>query len=645
MGAARGAPLGSRLALYACGCGALLGLQLWLAAPDEVVASPNRYDQLRYLEAAQQIAAGRWLGPYDERTLIREPAYPAWVAWVSARGWRLRTAAELLLGLSACLYGAVWVWIGLPVSLALAATAALLLQPHAFLVNREVLPAGFYLPWLLVALSGVTLAAHARHPVWRGVHAAWTGLALGLLWVTRPEKPLLAGALLCAVGVDVVARARRQPRGAWLRDAAILLIVPSLVVAGVVRGVAQRNLRQYGVSVTSELEAPGYLAASRALLAIEHASPRRHVPVPEEVRLRAYAASSAFRELQPTLEAPSWARRVSCAASRVCDDIAGGWWLWLLREAAARAGHMQSAPEAEAYFQRIADELRAACERGELRCRTPRLAFAHPYPETWIAQLPHSLGRTLSRMASFGGDADRRPPRDDPSLGPALRRRFDRMAGRRPALSSEHWWQVEGYAEWGPDAEAGRAVAGLALGRADEWVPLELRSDGHRVEFEFLYEQLPRPAPGARLEISRVDGERTRLPLRRVAAAPIVRDGLRVAFTRYEPLRAGALQDGLRGALWTAHALALRVAAGAALLAGLVLLLRWPRCSPAFWVALATSGALVLSRWLLLSVIDASSFGAASSRYLYPAIALVPCFLLLWIHAGWRALRGRERLA
>ena len=80
----------------------------------------------------------------------------------------------------------------------------------------------------------------------------------------------------------------------------------------------------------------------RLLQRIDHASPRRFVLVPREVRRRAYAVSPALRELRAHLEAQGWGRVVSCSVVRVCDDYAGAWFMWTMREAAAKAGRMGS---------------------------------------------------------------------------------------------------------------------------------------------------------------------------------------------------------------------------------------------------------------------------------------------------------------
>jgi len=387
LAAARERSARSRPLVLLVACVLVAGFKLWLVAGDEVVARANPLDQLRYLETARHLAHGQWLGEYDHLSLIREPGYPAWVALVHRLGPPLRLATEVLLLATAYLFCTALLRAGVSPAAALACYAVIAIEPHSLVVNRDALPAGFYLPMLLCALAGLVWSVHATSLRGLLAHAGWSGLALGVLWVTRPEKPLLLLPVVAIAAFDLARGWRRgDSRRAALRRSAVLVSVPLCGIAIVAGGIAAINHHHYGVFATTGVAGPGYLAANRALLAIEHAAPRRFVPVPRDVRERAYQASADLRELRPILEGPSWARAVSCNIDGVCDDIGAGYLRWLLRDAAAAAGHMASPAEAEAFFRRIADDLEAACRSGQLRCRRSPTSFLHPYPETY---LPH----------------------------------------------------------------------------------------------------------------------------------------------------------------------------------------------------------------------------------------------------------------
>lgn len=627
---------------FGCTCAVVLLVKLWLVAPDEVLAQANPYDQLRYVEMAEEIAAGRWLGAYGPRTLIREPSYPVWIALVHDAGIPLRVASEALLLGASLVFGSALLRVGLPVWFASACVALLALQPHSVLANRQVLAAGFYLPVLVLALSGLLLSIRAAHDRTRGIHALWAGLALGVAWTTRPEKAIVALALLLAGALSLfAARDRAAGWRAATSSSALLVGLATLGIAAVSGGYALENLARYGVPLTSDLQAPGYVAANRALLSIEHAAPRRYVPVPADVRARAYAASPSFRELRPYLETPGWGHHSSCVSVRVCDDLAGGWFLWILREAAAASGHMRSASEADAFFARIADEIDTACERGELRCRPVLLSFLHPHFEAWLPWLPSSLVGVAASVVAPRERAESIPGLDDPTASAAVVARFDAIAGRTPRPGRRVSVRGQVRSRLDPVAEVsvrgGQGAGAVVLGDAT------LDADGaSRRSFEFEF-QLPSPGAregGARLEVRRESGEVVSLTLSEVIGDEVHTGGLAISASA-RPVAVEAARTRVWNGLWSLQPWLL----GGLVLAGLAGALRLAVLRPALSLAdpaLAVAilaGALAAARVLLLAMIDASSFHATSSRYVYPAAALLGCALLAWVFAAFTAPR------
>src|SRR6185436_15379624 len=81
---------------------AIAALQLWLVAglPVQLLV-PAAVDDGLYLRNADRIAAGDWLGAYDNRTLARGPFYPLFVALASRAGVPIR-AAQCAFYLAAC---------------------------------------------------------------------------------------------------------------------------------------------------------------------------------------------------------------------------------------------------------------------------------------------------------------------------------------------------------------------------------------------------------------------------------------------------------------------------------------------------------------------------------------------------------------
>jgi hypothetical protein len=625
----------------------LAAFKLWLVWTDEIVARASPYDQLRYVEMAQEIDAGRWLGAYDHKTLIREPSYPLWLAAVHRSGIPLRIASELPLLASAAALGAALLGAGLLVPGAVAVSALVILAPQGLLVNREVLAAGFYLPMLILGTSGLLMASSATSRGRRLAHAAWAGLALGLAWTSRPEKPIVVLLLLAFASLELL-RARGAGLSPRRRAGRLLtLLVPPLVAVALVSGsYAAVNRHHYGVGVTSELSGPGFVAASRELHGIPHDSPRRFVLVPRDARLRAYAASPALARLEPAIERPGWTWSVSCSWLEVCDDLGGSWFMWALREAVAETGHGGSAARADAYLAGVAAELSDARANGRLPPRRTTLSFLHPYPETWLPHLPASLARIAGRLVASASEADWSPQRDHPQTPVARAAIYDRMTGRRAHLVANGRATLEGWVDADVDPVVDVTLR-PRLGPEAPRIPPERveRESSGRLRFRFRTSK-HRPrflASRPSLDLRRASGATSRVPVPEVGATRRSH-GLRLHTERIQETGPdGALRTALRHGLWDAYTSLARVLAVAGPVAAM--LLAWPPWRGRGWDAPVGAAALLLTlaggRVALLALIDASTMPVASVRYVYPAVAPFTCGAFLLVVAAVRRLRGR----
>jgi len=621
---------------------AVCTLQLWLAFPSEIIARTNPYDQIRYLEMAESIGDGDWLGPFDVMTLTRDVAYPSWIAAVHVTRIPLRLANELLLLSASLLLCLALIRCGVPSGISGLVFATLALQPHGALAMRELLPSSFYAAILILSLAGMLFSVTARTERW---HLAWTAIALGTLWTTRPEQPLIAVWILAFGGCEfALARNSQQSVRAALRRSALAVAILAGGIGLVVGSIAVFNFAHYGVWRTSDYKAPGFAAANRVLLSIAHQNPRRLVPVPSDVRERAYAVSPAFSALRPVLEAPSWARGVSCNLDGVCDDLAGGYFRWIFREAVAQQVEEHNAQALDAGLAQIAHELERACGSGALPCRRSPSSFLHPYPETYFPHLLESLRRISGRMASSGGVRDRSPERDPPNLHLNWQEKFDRVANRR--IEFAHL-PIDDIVVWARATTDPIVAARFDIAGHRSDVPLEVDEHANGRGFRLRLEVgQPERRPLGRypvLEFERASGAITRSPIPLLGDTMEV-DGVSLQTERWDqPAPVGVAQTRVRGALWTAHARLIRLAGPVGVVSLIALLLSGTRGRTwdAGLVAITLMGAAVASRLALLTMVDASSFPAFSTRYIYPTVSLYSVVMILLANRAWVVYQSR----
>jgi hypothetical protein len=414
------------LLLWTCAAG-LVALALWLTADQEVVALESPHDDQFFLQRAQ---CGYWFDEgYSHFSFIKEPIYPLFGSLCYLLCIPLRLATEIVYLAAAALF--CWslvrrrpqVWVGIIVF------AACVLHPMRFAVFRHTTADALYPSLLLLALGCLLVQVQdAGRPgaLRRGL---FSGVSLGLLWNTRAETPLVAFLLLVFVATGAYGAVRNAPtwRSAgkqWLTEWAL----PPLGIAAISLAILTANYARFGVWAVRDLSAPGYWEAYQSLVVIKPERPLRCVPVTREVRLKAYAVSPSFRELQPYLEGELGERYAGYGRAYYDlppGEIAGGWFCWAVRDAAAATGHCGSSAQAEAFYRQIAGELRAAAGDGRVPTRLLLPFSVDPDVGNYAPYLPASAAKLWQCCWTTAEP----PPLDDHPT--AIRQFFDDVAHRR----------------------------------------------------------------------------------------------------------------------------------------------------------------------------------------------------------------------
>jgi len=163
--------------LLVAGASATVGLKLWLVESQDLVANgASLLDDRLYLDLAAHVAAGDWLGPYNNGTLAKSPLYSIWVAACHRLGLPLLLAQHALHAL-ACAAVVVGLAARVRSKLALAGIFVLLLfdprsyDAHALRVIRE----GIYPALTLFVFAGM-IGALLRLRAAKRVLAGWLAL-------------------------------------------------------------------------------------------------------------------------------------------------------------------------------------------------------------------------------------------------------------------------------------------------------------------------------------------------------------------------------------------------------------------------------------------------------------------------------------
>ncbi len=432
---------------------ALLLFKLWLVGGQTVLANGHAlYDDQLFLRLARHILRGEWLGPYGEYTMMKGPAYPLWIAGVFLTGVPLFTAQHLFYAAGCALLVLALRPLIAPRGVRFGIFAVLLFNPMTYesAVHGRVLRQDIYHSLMLCGLAGL-VALYARRDVTIRKLVGWAilaGVALAGFWLTREEGVWLAP-LVGLVWLALFWRLWHERPAGW-RLRLTLYLVPAIAWLGVVGVISGLNAYYYGWFGTVEFRAPEFRDAYGALCRVKPREWQRYIPVQREVRERIYAVSPAFAELRPNLEGrigDGWAANSEFLTGKPRSEreIAGGWFMWALREAVIDAGHDHSAAETLAYYERMAREINAACDDGRLAAVPRRSGFLPPWNRDYTAILIPNLGKTARFFLTLDGfTAISQPSTSNTDLlilfGDLTRERLTPIPGTAMAIPAQQRW-------------------------------------------------------------------------------------------------------------------------------------------------------------------------------------------------------------
>ena len=348
-------------------------------------------DDRLYLRTASYLAQGRWLGPFDQFTLLKGPAYPAFVAAMYRSGVPLKVGEQLTqLLAAAALAMCVWVVTRRTV-MALVVYVAIALDPTNFntwasRATRD----SWYSSLTLLLIATVFLAVYAAvaHARLRWVTAASVvaGATAGVfvlcreepMWIAPTLSLLIAGLPFCVVVRWWFHRPRtRMRRDRVLRGLGRLALVVAIIGGGgaaVIVLVTTMNEREYGVAVTSDLVYGSYGRV--------YADWRRvagGVSTPQ-VRSRGPSAKPCMRSVRWRDRCnPSWIHPRGASHHVVVDSgstsrsrPARGHSGRGSGDAATMLGHFKSGADEQRFFGELDAQIQAGCDSGQLGC-TSRL--------------------------------------------------------------------------------------------------------------------------------------------------------------------------------------------------------------------------------------------------------------------------------
>lgn len=343
-----------------------------------------------YIGLGRAIAEGNWLGSYSSVTHVKGVGYPIFLAINHWSGLSISVGHAIFHIAASLVFVYAIFRITDSVVLVAITFCALLLNPVMYSadmarVSRDIIYA--YQTLLIVGL--ILFAMCAKCQLNHALVSLLGGAALGWFWVTREEGVWIIPGLIL---LFFVVPARWPARVQTL----LIVVIGAVLIYG---SVGMINRATYGKWIITELNGGAFPLAMNALQRVDIGTAVARVPVTREARNQIYRVSPTFALLANYIERP-WISQLSCGLlPDTCGEIAGGWFHWVVRDAAQDAGVFATPSKSEAFFVAIANEVNSACDSGVLRCRPSTLLNLPRIELRELSQIPKiaagAIGRAL----------------------------------------------------------------------------------------------------------------------------------------------------------------------------------------------------------------------------------------------------------
>ena len=554
----------------------------------------------------------------------------------------MRFALEVFYCGTACLLaGALW-RTGVPILVTMLVALVLVAHPASFqLPNRcgaEILLA----PLMMGSIAATLLWWNLRDRKYSWQYAVHAAVWWALAWNVRKESIVLMPVFL-VLFASVILADRKLGWPTAMRRAVVAVCLILFTCSAMEMAIKVVNWSRWGLYATTVQTAPGFKKAIKSLQRIRPNPPIDYVPVPVEVRMRAYAVSPTFTKLKPFLEGDvtrNWAvhsRPFTDSKGLIGlgeNEVSAGWFYWAFYDAVVAAGYGTHPGEADRFLAQIGNEINSAIKDGRLDGRWVPLAIVDPAWSQWIPRLPQSLqrvGSTFFKQAVPGRPFDYESEKICADV-------FDKYTNRRSHLISLYnvRAEIEGWAvSKGKLAQTVEVQSqdGSLLGSASLDIPRpdvdKDRSTGFRLSLVVPSESVWKQA---QLLVKLEDGTVIQQSLSNIPTAQVVNipNGskvLHIAIDRIESPKFSCLWKAQ--SWWETRFLKIQLwLLWPGIFAGLVVMvLIIVRPHPVDMVIIMLAVA-VSARWIFFAILDASAWPGDQPRYLF---AVYPLFSLLLV--------------
>lgn len=353
------------------------------------IVGPAGHDDGLFVKLAWEIAAGHWLGAFNELTLIKGPFFSVFLAFNHYLGLPYLLTLHFIY-ISVCLYILnLLKSLNLQPVIQILFFAILLFNPVLFSIDGLRITRDSFYMCLIFGTTALSLKilTDSKENIRGNITILLFGLLIGCSIITREEGIWLLPAALVFLSALIFIHKKNHT----LKLLMVNLIIIAISAMAPIITVKILNKIYYGLPIVTEFDTSFFKKAYASTTRVKSAF-RRYVPVSKDSRNKLYDSVPAYTELKPFIENSGWIAP-GCIYIQPCDDISSHY-MWAFREAVSRSGHYGSLIQAKNFYTLLTDQVNSACKDSLLDCYTSSGSISPSFRTEFIKPI---------LLASFNG--------------------------------------------------------------------------------------------------------------------------------------------------------------------------------------------------------------------------------------------------
>lgn len=368
--------------------------------------SVSIHDDALMVDMAVRLLSGGWLGPYSCFAMPKGIVYPLYLALVHKSGISYLVITQLLYMLSAMLVvmalhkkergylADCLLYIVLIFNPVMGSQSVYLRIYRNALVPIEVL-------LVFAGILGMFMRLEEKNNrlIFWSLLSGFSVLALDM---TREDSIwimpfFVVASIVFGIMIFKMRYEMKHASNKAMAGKAALILLPFFILFAGNTVVKEINHHYYGIRACTDTNETHVTDAIKAMYAVEDMNEIPFVSVSREKMGLLYAYSPTLYSVWPCIESSlnEWADTVD-------ENVTDAHFFWAIRDALSNAGYYQDAVETDLFYQKVAEELNAAMEAGELSKRsTMPSALMSPWRDEYFGELISAYSLSYRFISSF----------------------------------------------------------------------------------------------------------------------------------------------------------------------------------------------------------------------------------------------------